>query len=205
MKRLFAFILAFGISLGPPLAVTAQEVAPDVEGTQEGDDLEQLERRSFETLESLFEDLAAQTRAPAANRISQRIWQELNKSGSDTINLLMNRATQAFREDRHSVALDLLDQVVVLAPDFSEGWNRRATVHFAMKEYGRSLSDIEQTLAIQPRHFGALSGLAKILEIFDRDRDSLAAWYKVLEIYPANEEAQRAVIKLEEKLTGANI
>ena len=71
-----------------------------------------------------------------------------------------------------------------------------------MSEYGKSISDIERTLQLEPRHFGALSGLAIILKRSGSDRKAMEAWYQVLEIYPANDAAQKAVIDLEEELAG---
>ena len=65
---------------------------------------------------------------------------------------------------KFDVALDFLDQVVTLQPTYAEGWNRRATVHFMMKNYGKSMSDIDHTLQLEPRHFGALSGMAQIMK-----------------------------------------
>ena len=67
-------------------------------------------------------------------------------------------------EQKFDVALDFLDQIVTLSPDYAEGWNRRATVHFMMQNYGKSMSDIDHTLQLEPRHFGALSGMAQIMK-----------------------------------------
>ena len=101
-----------------------------------------------------------------------------------------------------SKAQDLLDHVIVIAPDYAEGWNRRATLYYTIDDFGKSLADIETTLALEPRHFGALSGLAAIMQRIGREEEALEAWYKVLEIYPANKQAQEAVIQLEEALAG---
>lgn len=179
-----------------------EEPSAEVEGTVEGDDLERLADREAETLDSLFVDLRRQTNAKAARRITRKIWNEWTDSGSDSINLLMERAGQAMKDKRNNVALDLLDQIITLAPDYAEGWNRRATLHYNMKEFGRSISDIEQVLVLEPRHFGALTGLAVMLQALKRDKKALETWYKVLEIYPANAQAQASVIKLEDKLSG---
>lgn len=155
-----------------------------------------------DTIDRLFEKLRKDPRPQSAQATAGMIWREWADSGSKSIDLLMFWAARAMKEKKSSRAMDLLDQVVTLAPDYAEGWNRRATLHYVMSDLSRSLADIERTLALEPRHFGALSGLAAILQRFERDRDALEAWYRVLEIYPANESAQKAVIKLEEKLTG---
>ena len=62
-----------------------------------------------------------------------------------------------------ALALTLFDQVIEKAPEFAEGWNKRATVYYLMGEYNHSVRDIRQTLLLEPRHFGAMAGFAWIL------------------------------------------
>lgn len=159
-------------------------------------------REKAEALNELFDELQRQAKPGQAKRTSQLIWQRWTASGSDTIDLLMDRVSTAMQDKNHQVALDLMDQIISLAPDYSEVWNRRATLFYTMNQYGRSISDIEQTLKLEPRHFGALSGLAVILQRLGNDEKALETWYRVLEVYPANEQAQESVIKLEDKLAG---
>ena len=154
-------------------------------------------------LDKLFADLRRDPRHVSASATARMIWREWSASGSKSIDLLMSWAAKAMSRDEHSKALDLLDQVIVLAPDYAEGWNRRATLYYAMNDFGNSISDIESTLALEPRHFGALSGLAVILQRVGNNEAALDTWYKVLEIYPANKQAQESVILLEETLTGS--
>lgn len=196
-------ILFGGLLTAPANGQTANsELSEEIESNAGGDDLVPTENRSEETLNDLFDDLRRQTNNKAALRVSRKIWNEWTRSGSDSIDLLMHRVSLAMKDKRNNVALDLLDQVITLAPDYAEGWNRRATLHYTMREFGRSISDIERVLVLEPRHFGALSGLAVMLQVLDKDRHALETWYKVLEIYPANGQAQSSVIKLEDKLAG---
>jgi len=153
-------------------------------------------------LEELFTKLKKQSKASAANATEQQIWKLWNKSGNYAIDSLMEWATLAMRDKRFVIAQDMLDQVIALEPDYSEAWNRRATMFYQMKDFSKSISDIEQTLRLEPRHFGALSGLGTILQSMDQKEKALETWYKVLEIYPASQAAQKAVISLEEKLAG---
>ncbi|MCB1461010.1 MAG: tetratricopeptide repeat protein [Nitratireductor sp.] len=199
--RVLLFLAAFVILLagGPPAFAQNSDHGADA-GADVGEDL--AAPRQAITLDELFNDLGRQTRVPAANRIARQIWKKWTESGSDTINLLMEWSARAMQEKDYTVAEDLLDQVVTLAPDYAEGWNRRATLHFAQSDYGRSIADIERTLQLEPRHFGALAGLGLILDRTGNKQKALATWYKVLEIYPANRRAQEAVVKLEEKLAG---
>ena len=156
-----------------------------------------------DNIDRLFEKLRRDIKPKSASATARMIWREWSYSGSKSIDLLMSWAARAMRTNNNAKALDLLDQVVTLAPEYAEGWNRRATLYYTMSNYSSSLSDIERTLALEPRHFGALSGLAAILQRFNKPDEALETWYKVLEIYPANENAQKAVINLEEKLSGS--
>ena len=106
---------------------------------------------------------------------------------------------------RLDVALDLLDQVIALRPDYAEGFNQRATLHFMMENYGKSIVDIERTLALEPRHYGALAGLATILEHLGEKDRALETWYRVLSVYPAMKSAQDSVVRLEEELADSRI
>ena len=117
----------------------------------------------------------------------------------------MERALAATHAKDYTLALDLLDAIVRLKPDFAEGWNKRATVHFLRKDYARSLADIHQTLLLEPRHFGAINGLAVILGQLDEDKRSLEAYRRLLEIYPHNKNARLAIEKLADDTEGREI
>lgn len=157
------------------------------------------------TLDSLFADLKRERDARQAKRISERIWAKWRDSGSATANLLMQWADKAVSEENNGLALDLLDQVVVLMPDYAEGWNRRATLNYAMGRHAKSMSDISRVLALEPRHFGAISGMAAILAASGNDELEMRAWEQVLEIYPANRQAQTRLGELADKLAGRRI
>ena len=156
-------------------------------------------------LDQLFTELKRERNEKAAERIAGRIWNEWNQSGSASIDLMMQWAQKATEDQKFDVALDFLDQVVTLQPDYAEGWNRRATVHFLMKNYGKSMADIERTLQLEPRHFGALSGLAQIMTETGHKQSALEAWQKVLAIYPMMRSAQDQVSTLSEELAGEGI
>jgi tetratricopeptide (TPR) repeat protein len=176
---------------GPP----AQDVAPpDV-----------TPKTRAERLDKLFSDLKRERNEKAAERIANQIWLVWNDSGSASIDLMMQWSQKAIQDQKFDVALDFLDQVVTLQPDFAEGWNRRATVHFLMKNYGKSMADIDKTLELEPRHFGAISGLAQIMADTGRREQALRAWQRVLDIYPMLRNAQDQVATLSEELSGEGI
>ncbi|MDL2405561.1 hypothetical protein PY650_07770 [Rhizobium calliandrae] len=154
-------------------------------------------------IDNLFTALKRQRDPEQASLIADQIRMEWNDSGSATINLLMQWADKAIQEKRNAAAMDFLDQVIALKPDYAEGWNRRATLNYAIGDYRKSMEDINQVLRIEPRHFGALAGMAAILSEAGNDELTLKAWERFLEIYPANRAAQEQVNSLSEKIAGS--
>ena len=99
-------------------------------------------------LDRLFADLKRERNEKAAERIVNQIWQQWGDSGSASIDLMMQWSQKAIEQQKFDVALDFLDQVTTLQPGYAEGWNRRATVHYLMKNYAKSMADIERTLRL---------------------------------------------------------
>lgn len=157
------------------------------------------------SLDDLFQQLKRSGNENAAGRIARTITDRLGDSGSATVDFLLLKANEAMAESKNDVALDLLDQVIMLDSDFAEGWNRRATLHYKMRNFTKSVADINAVLEREPRHFGALSGLAAIFMATGREESALAVYERVLVIYPMMRDAQRAVGTLADKLTGDGI
>ena len=176
---------------------------PPAQAASQKPDKPQLE--FAKDLDGLFAQLSRTRDSKLADRISTRIWEIWQTSDSRSIDLLTIWARNASGSKRFNVALDLLDQVIALRPDYAEGFNQRATLHFMMENYGKSIADIERTLALEPRHYGALAGLASILERLGEKERALETWYRVLTIYPAMKSAQDSVVRLEEDLAGNGI
>ena len=156
-------------------------------------------------LDGMFAALRRERDAGRAARISRSIWREWGRYEDETVNLFTNWAASAMSRKKYGVALDLLDRVTVMAPDYAEGWNKRATLHFMRRDFTKSLADIERTLALEPRHFGALAGMGTILVQLDRKPEALKVWYRALAVYPTMKSAQKAVERLEEELAGRGI
>ncbi|WEX76988.1 tetratricopeptide repeat protein [Sinorhizobium numidicum] len=154
-------------------------------------------------LDGFFAELKKERDEEKAREVADRIRLEWQDSGSATVNLLMQWANKAIADDKHPVALDILDQVIVLAPNYVEGWNRRATLHYQMGNYRKSMSDINRVLAIEPRHFGALAGMAAMLTAAGKDELAMRAWQQFLDIYPSDRKAQEQLGELAEKLAGS--
>lgn len=202
MRILFAFLTALLVSGAISLPARAADDQPAAPATPDAPAAPMTKQAR---LDKLFSDLKRERNEKAAERIAGNIWTEWFQSGSASIDLMMLWSQKAIDNQKFDVALDFLDQVVTLQPGYAEGWNRRATVHFMMKNYGKSMSDIDRTLQLEPRHFGALSGLAQIMALTGHKQSALEAWQKVLAIYPMMRSAQDQVATLSEELAGEGI
>ena len=156
-------------------------------------------------LEFLFGALKAAPDEASARHVEARIWAIWLQTPSDTVALLMTRAKAAMDAQNSDVALQLLDAVVRLRPDYVEGWNRRATLYYLRNDYARSLEDIQQVLAREPRHFGALAGLGMIMQALGDDKRALDAFRRALAVNPYIDKVPELVKTLTEKVEGRDI
>lgn len=154
---------------------------------------EQDDRQHATVLRSLLDRLATIEDEQSAQVLEQAIWKLWLRSGSATIDVLTSRAVSLINEGAFDKALDLLDVITRLAPDYSEGWNKRATVLYFLRRYEHSREDIKRALKLEPRHFGALSGLGLVLRELDDKKGALDAFRQALKIHPFLQGALDAV------------
>jgi tetratricopeptide (TPR) repeat protein len=153
----------------------------------------------------LYTRLAAAKDADETSGIITRLLHSYSESGSDTADLLLKRARQAIGVQKYADALKILDATVALDPDWAEGWNARATTRYLDDDYKGSMADIAQTLKREPKHLGALMGMATILEAREKREEALKIYERVLEIAPHWRNAQEAADKLKAALAGSAI
>jgi len=147
-------------------------------------------------LDQLFILLKAAPNTDAAKAVEKRISAIWLKSGSDTIDLLAKWTDNAIEAKNYSLAIDYLDRITTLAPDYVEGWDKRANVYFIIEDFGRSLADLEHVLALEPRHFGALAGLGTIMHAIGEDGKALVAYKRALDLDPNLETVKDAITQL---------
>jgi tetratricopeptide (TPR) repeat protein len=157
-----------------------------------------------ERLDSLFADLADSDPAEA-RRIEREIWAEWSKSGSPAMDLLLQRGRDAMAEGDLEAAIDHLTALTDHAPDFAEGWNALATAYFQAGDYGPSIQEIARTLSLNPRHFGALSGLGMIFEELGDEARALEAYRAAQAIHPHLQNVGEAIERLEAAAEGQEL
>lgn len=141
-------------------------------------------------LPGLFDQLKNAASNDAATDIESQIWTIWFQSGDPEIDKLLDAGSQAMNARDYPAALDAFTRIITKRPDFAEGWNRRATLYYVMGEYQKSLADIAKTLALEPRHFGALSGLGLVDLHLDRVEDAAKAYERVLAINPQSKDTR---------------
>lgn len=156
-------------------------------------------------LPELFDKLALAETDIDVQRLEQAIWSIWLESGSATVDLLMQRSIHAMNERRMDEALGLLTTITELKPDFAEGWNKRATVLYLIGRYDASLADCDKVLELEPRHFGALTGMGMIYRELDDDKKAFEAYKRALNVHPHLQGAQQAIKVLEPKVEGERI
>lgn len=155
-----------------------------------------------ERLDALFAILQENRTKELAEKAAREIQRTWSQSGSETIDLMFTWATTAMEQREYAKALDYFDNIIVLQPDFAEAWNRRATVHYLREDYSRSIADVQKTLALEPRHYGALRGLGIMLRRLGRDSDALAALERALEVNPTLKSLENPIAELSKTVKG---
>ncbi len=193
-----ALAAAFALLPLSPATAAAVPVAPDA-AAQISPSAKAAE------LDSLFAALKAISDDSDARIVEARIQALWRDSGDAEVNRLMDYAIAAINARAYTLAIGYLDSIVLRKPDFAEGWNKRATVFWLMGAsdpsfYAMSLADIDRTLALEPRHWGALAGRGMILQDLGKDRQAIDAFRRALAIDPFREDVRVGLRLLEDKL-----
>lgn len=201
-----AFPVPPGLRVYPPGGIDAG-AAPDPPppaAKTEPPEKSPAERRKAR-IDDLFTRLARagdETEAQAIGATLNRVWLQ---SGSDTADLLMSRAVAAMDGKDYKTAESILDKVVALQPGWAEGWNKRATVRYLRDDDAQSMLDIGRTLAIEPRHFGALSGMSLILHRNGQDRAAMTVLRKAAAINPQDKAVKSLIERIAPDVDGRDI
>jgi tetratricopeptide (TPR) repeat protein len=151
-------------------------------------------------LDMLFAQLKAANDEHEAGKIEAKISELLSQSNRPEINELFTKAGQLIIELRFAAALSVLHEIVQLAPDWAEGWNTRATVHYLVESFDLALADTERALALEPRHFYALRTMGACRLRKAEYGAALAAYRKALIIHPFLNDRLDVIPDLEKKL-----
>ena len=207
MTRAAVFFCLLTMLASPAQAQVTGPVPPAAEGAAPAANATppSLASERSRRLDELYARLREAEGPRQARVLEAQISMTLAQSGSPTADLLMVRAQQAVQQRQADLALSLLDAVIDMYPDYVEAWSRRATLHFARREIGRAITDIENVLRLEPRHFGAMVGLGMMLQQLGQDRQALAAFKRAMEINPHIERVPQIILRLRPKVDGVEL
>jgi tetratricopeptide (TPR) repeat protein len=133
----------------------------------------------------------------AAQNVMWTIWL---RSGDDQIDAMMAEGVRHMEAERYPKAIEVFSQIIARAPKFAEGYNKRATVYYLMLDFEKSIADIHQTLALNPVHFGALSGMGLCYLGLVEPRQALEWFERAVAVNPNMDTIQSYIQQIREFL-----
>mgnify|MGYP001236772117 CR=1 FL=1 len=156
-------------------------------------------------LKKLFDDLSKINNIQDGDILEKKIWAVWNKHPNKNIlSEKLEFGTKLMYKGQYEYALKIFTNIIETDPEWSEAWNKRATLLFLMKDYQKSLDDITKVLDLEPRHFGALSGRAQIyidLELYQKALKDLKDAKKIHPVIRGNS----LINELEKIVNGQNV
>ena len=152
-------------------------------------------------LDKLFSQLKNTKTLSSAQIVEKKIWEIWLIHPSDDrrgfrLTELLTQGSRLMNMGELSKAYELFTTIIAAEPDWSEAWNKRATVLYLMNQYQSSLDDIKITLALEPRHFGALSGQALNYIELKQYEKAIQSYKAAQKIYPLLDSAKKMIPEL---------
>ena len=157
-----------------------------------------------ETLDEMFAALAMADPAEAG-RIEERIVDQWSRSGSASMDLLLQRGSTALEEGDPQAAIEHFTAAIDHDPGFAEAYHGRATAYYLLDYTGPAIDDLRETLVLEPRHFGAMRGLAVMFEELGLTEEALEVYRRIMDIHPNFEAVGPSVERLEQELRGRSL
>ena len=148
-------------------------------------------------LPALFDRLSTADNPAQARDVASRIWQIWAAHPDPVLSAELASGTLLMEGGRLGAATDIFTKIVKTDPQFAEAWNKRATAYFQMGKFVASKQDIARTLELEPRHFGALSGLGLVEMHLGNYEAALSAYLEAQKIYPAMREIDEIIAALQ--------
>jgi Tfp pilus assembly protein PilF len=155
-----------------------------------------------QTLADLYERLKASATPQEAEAVVRQIARRWGRSGSETSDLLMQRARQSLGQRNAALAVEILDRVIALQPGWAEAWHMRGVAFFTLQDDGRALIDFREALRREPNHFMALGMAAAALQRQGDEKNALGAFRALEVIHPQFKGVKDAIERLKPAVDG---
>ena len=160
-------------------------------------------------LNNLFKQLK-NSQATQAIEVENKIWKiwathPTNDRKGFRLTELLDKGSLLIDRRQLKKAYEIFSQIIIADPKWSEAWNKRATVLYLMKQYQSSLDDINITLTLEPRHFGALTGQAINYIELKKYEKAIESYKAAQKIYPIINAAKKMIPQLQELINDQTI
>ena len=154
---------------------------------------DQLDSRLTELFDKLY---IAESKHEIYN-LTHDIWKIWDETNDPKIQADYHRGHEAIRIGDFVMSIDFFTRVIEKNPDFAEGWNKRATVYYILGQFDKSMIDINKTLLLEPRHFGAMDGMGLIFIQLQQYDKAIKIYDQMLKIFPhsADTEAKKKLMQ----------
>ena len=152
-------------------------------------------------LPNLFEQLYDSVNENEINQITEKIWDIWNETNDVKIDPDFYRGLESMRTNDFLMSIAFFTRVIKKKPNFAEAWNKRATVYFMIGDFDKSMLDINETLKLEPRHFGALDGMGLIFMHLQQYSEAIKIYDQMLNIFPNNKSIINKKKLMEEYLS----
>jgi tetratricopeptide (TPR) repeat protein len=156
-------------------------------------------------LDNLFLILQTSEKQIEVRVVENLIWSTWIQHDDGAIYRLMQFGIKAMADRRFDDAVEVFTALIDQAPDYAEAWNKRATVYFIQGKLALSSVDVERTLALEPRHFGALSGLGQIEMLRGNGDAALKAFEDVVRVHPRMAGMHALIRDLKQRVRGQEL
>ena len=151
-------------------------------------------------LNDLFLTLTASSDLSTIRETESQIWEIWFQHPNEDVEKIMQMGVDRMNYNRYADAMLIFTQLIESYPDYAEGWNRRATLHYVLGNYEESIKDIEQVLTLEPRHFGALSGLGLVYLQQNQLSKAKQAFENLIDIHPNSPNARENLKQINQNL-----
>lgn len=148
--------------------------------------------------DELLAELSKTASPEKSHTLASRLRQSFNRSGSDSIDLMLRWAETALNQSREAEAEDFIAEVMAQRPDLAAVWALRARLHLRRNALAAALYDVRQAMILEPRNFDVLVNYALLLQETGNSKAALRLYEQVLSIYPMMKHAQTEMLKLTE-------
>ena len=152
-------------------------------------------------LPNLFQELYDSTNDSQINQITTKIWAIWHETNDIKIEADFYRGMELLRTRDFKMSIAFFTQVIEKKPNFAEAWNKRATVYYMIGNFDKSMHDINETLKLEPRHFGAMDGMGLIFIHLHQYEKAIKIYEQMLEIFPNNQTIKNKKKLMEENLS----